>query len=60
MAEIRVRGLVDGVKVTTSHVMTLNGAQSMSGNLVLHQTKGASLFLSSHGHLSIFFVIEGN
>ncbi|XP_045104115.1 uncharacterized protein LOC123499741 isoform X2 [Portunus trituberculatus] len=34
---IRVRGLVDGVKVTTSHVMTLIGTQSMSGKLVIHQ-----------------------
>ncbi|XP_063865670.1 uncharacterized protein LOC135103410 isoform X1 [Scylla paramamosain] len=40
---IRVRGLIDGVKITTSHVMTLVGPQTMSGNLVLHQTQGASV-----------------
>lgn len=46
MAEVSVRGLVDGVKVTTNHIMTLAGPQTMTGTLVLPQTHGASSSLT--------------
>lgn len=44
MAEVSVLGLVDGVKVTTSHIMTIAERQTMTGSLHLTQTHGVFIF----------------